>query len=382
MCNILITAPSLDESINISGISSLTKTIITENSAHHRYYHFRLGKKDSESKDLKWLKNQITLAPRFLLFTLRNKIDFIHLNTDLTPMSVMRDFPLAMISGYFLRRKVLLHLHGGYMLMKPPGRRSPFYWMIRAMLKSAVTRIVLSEVEEQKIRKHYGLGCVKMPNAVQIKGEAQLKDFSGKLTLIFMGRIVRSKGIFLIADCMSRLSAYHRDFNLQIYGDGPDLREFLAVLDSIQGLDYSYCGIVRGDEKETALNNGHIFLLPSLFGEGLPIAMLESMNQGCVPVVSDDASIGTVVHDGHNGYLVPRNNLDKLTEKLLRALSNRSELSELSHKAKETISTHYNLEHYLSSLNKLYKSIYRDEGSKLFRNRHESDYVPRAVQED
>lgn len=357
MCNILITAPSLDEAVNISGISSLTRTIISENSGQHNYFHFRLGKKDSESKDLRWLKNQITLAPRFLLFTIKNKIDFIHLNTDLTPLSVIRDFPLAMISGYLLRKKILLHLHGGYMLMTPPSKRSPFYWMIRGMLKSAVTRVVLSEVEEAKIRGHYGVRCSQMPNAVQIKNTSPEKDFAGKLTFIFMGRMVKAKGIFLIAECMSLLNTYYDDLELQIYGNGPDLQDFLSRLSKIKGLNSSYRGVVKGNEKDQAFNDAHIFLLPSLFGEGLPIAMLESMNHGCVPIVSDDASIGTVVHDGVNGYLVSKNNIDMLKEKIIRALNNRSELTELSKKAKDTIHSHHNLEHYISSLNKLYKTI-------------------------
>lgn len=357
MCNILITAPSLDETVNISGISSLTRTIISENSEQHTYFHFRLGKKDSESKDLRWLKNQIILTPRFVLFTIRNKIDFIHFNTDLTPFSILRDFPLTLISGYLLRKKVLLHLHGGYMLMNPPSRRSLYYWMIRGMLKSAVTRIVLSEVEQAKIRGHYGIGCSQMPNAVQLTNTNSEKNFTGKLIMIFMGRMVKAKGIFLIAECMSLLDTYKDRFELQIYGNGPDLQEFLLRLSTVRGLNYSYRGVVRGDEKEQALHNAHIFLLPSLFGEGLPIAMLESMNQGCVPVVSDDASIGTVVSDGINGYLVNKNNIAQLKEKLVRALTNRPELAELSKKAKETIHANYNLEHYISSLNKLYKTI-------------------------
>lgn len=357
MCNILITAPSLDESMNISGISSLTRTIITRNSTIHTYFHFRLGKKDSEKKGLKWLMTQLTIVPRFISFVKRNSIDIIHLNTDLTAMSIIRDTPLAFTGRYILRKKILLHLHGGHFLMKPPPRRSIFYWMIKSLLKSATQRVVLSELERHQIETAYNTRCHIMPNAVEINNVSSFKDFSGKLSFLFMGRIVKAKGIFLITECLAQMGKQLQDFEFKVYGSGPDLEEFLTRLAAVEGLNYAYCGIAKGEQKIQAFAESHIFLLPSLYGEGLPIAMLESMNHGCVPLVSDDASISTVVCDSQNGFIVKKGSLFQLREKIDQLLSNREKLYTLSKNAKHTIYTSYNLDHYIGSLNRLYKTI-------------------------
>ena len=47
--NIIITAPSLDTNINVSGVSSVTNFVIENNSAHN-YTHFKLGKSDIDKR--------------------------------------------------------------------------------------------------------------------------------------------------------------------------------------------------------------------------------------------------------------------------------------------------------------------------------------------
>lgn len=355
MRNILITGPSLDESVNISGISSLTKVIIANNSAEHQYFHFQIGRKDAERKGVKWFIRQLLLVPRFISFIIKHRIDFLHLNTDLTPASIYRDFLLVLTNSLLLKKKSLLHIHGGYLLMSPPPEKSLLFFAIKYMLKNQSERVVLSELERVEIERTYNIDCSVMPNAVATSYLPCDKDFSGKLTFVFMGRAVRSKGIFSIAKCLSEMKLYFDMFDFQVYGAGPDLDEFLRRLSAIKGLNYKYHGIVKGEQKDRVFSNSHIFLLPSLFGEGLPIAMLESMNAGCVPLVSDDASIGTVVKDGYNGFLIPKGSESALKKSVAEVFGDRNQLSEFSRNARDTIATSYRLEDYITNLNKLYK---------------------------
>lgn len=50
MMNIIITSPSLNPKVNVSGISSVTQFIISNNRKQN-YLHFELGKKDKEKGD-------------------------------------------------------------------------------------------------------------------------------------------------------------------------------------------------------------------------------------------------------------------------------------------------------------------------------------------
>src|SRR5262249_24358432 len=64
------------------------------------------------------------------------------------------------------------------------------------------------------------------------------------------------------------------------------------------------------------LEKHDVFLLTSDF-EGMPIALLDAMGRGCVPVVTDIPSgIPELVHDGINGYRVPVGNVAAFADRL------------------------------------------------------------------
>ena len=60
---ILITAPSLDEDENVSGISTLVRNLVAARAAD--YVHFEAGRKDGENSDLGWFARQTSLPFRF-----------------------------------------------------------------------------------------------------------------------------------------------------------------------------------------------------------------------------------------------------------------------------------------------------------------------------
>lgn len=314
--------------------------------------HFRVGKKDGEKKGLKWALTQLLVVPRFVRAIMNDKTDLVYLNTDLTRASILRDFFLFTAARYILGKKVLLHIHGGHFLMTPPSRTSLFFHMIRKMLTGASICIVLSEIEQQAILTNFGAAGIALPNAIKISEASNRgKNFNNKLQIIFLGRVVKSKGVHIIASSLKNLNPFFEDFDFNIYGSGPELDILLSELDSVKGLSYNYHGVVQGPEKWKALEAAHIFLLPSLFGEGLPIAMLEAMGRGCIPIVSDDASISSVVDDNVNGFIVTKGDDHHLATTIQKLIQNRKDLPGLSESAQTTIRSRYNIESYLNRLN-------------------------------
>jgi glycosyltransferase involved in cell wall biosynthesis len=259
-----------------------------------------------------------------------------------------------MLVSYLKRWKrmpILLHVHGGHMLMKPPKKGSAFDYMIRYMLKKSKINIVLSSIEQQKLRDNFGADAAILPNTVPPPPlPFRKRTFNKKIKFIFLGRLVREKGIYLLVDAFRALGSGYDKFNFTIYGAGPEKDQWLSHLQTINGLEFTYAGITKGADKWKALDDADVFLLPSLFGEGMPIAMLEAMQSGCVPVVSDDASIGTVVKDGSNGLIVAKGDTAKLIETINRIISNQLDLPSLSQKAMETIENEYNISGYVRKL--------------------------------
>ena len=355
--NILITAPSLNESENVSGISTIVRTIINSNRSSVRFLHFRIGNKDGAPKGFTWALGQLALLPRMARFIRRQRINAVHLNTDFTKASLLRDFVIFSFLKSVMHKPVLLHIHGGYMLMKPPAKGSLFKWITDSMLKRADKNVVLSPVEQRQLREAYGVDSEVLPNAVEAKLKPVSKNFTEKIRFIFLGRIVQSKGIYLIAEAFKQLKDYHTDCSFTIYGSGPELPGFLRQLESMPTLRFEYKGVAKGEEKWKALEQANVFLLPSLYGEGLPIAMLEAMQAGCVPVVSDDASITTVVKSGVNGLVVKKGDQQALVAAMKNILTERKGLEQLSYAATSTITEHYGISQYMRNLASYYSTF-------------------------
>lgn len=365
---ILITGPSTE---NVSGISTLLKTILTNNSEQHRYLHFETGKKDGTAKRLKWLFNQFLLAPAFMLTAIRSRAEIIHFNTDLTLNSIVRDSILVFIARILLRKKMIVHCHGGYYLLNPPGKGTILFKVIYFMFRSADHIIVLTKFEQDKLIDTYAIKSTVLANTVPpaVKG---IKAFRNKLNILYLGRIHKSKGLSTIASAFSLLKEQYNAFRFNIYGNGPELDGFLHELAKQDGLDYCYRGVVSGKDKITVLQQADIFLLPSLYGEGMPIALLESMSYGCVPVVSDDPSFIEVIEHRVNGLISQKGNPENLAEILKEALNAPSMLKDMSLRAGDTIETRYNLHSYLEKLNTIYKIINQHETHQLLGNRTQS----------
>lgn len=352
--NILITSPSLNESENVSGISTIVRTIINNNNTSNKFFHFRIGNKDEEVKGFKWVMVQISLLPRMVRFIQKHRIDLIHLNTDFTKTSLIREFVILFCVKSLIKRPVLLHIHGGNMLMNLPKCGS-FYWhIITQLLKSSDVNIVLSDKEQDQLYNNFGVSSMVLPNALApLLIKPGCKKFNDKIKFIFLGKIVKTKGIYIIAEALKLLSEYHDDFNFTVYGSGPDLGGFLNKLKEIRTLHFEYKGVAKGAEKWKAFNEADVFLLPSYF-EGLPIAMLEAMQSGCIPVVSDEASMLTVVKDSVNGFVVKKGDPLELSTLLDEILNKRNKLELMSNSAKVTIAEKYDISTYMKSLSSYY----------------------------
>ena len=93
--NILITAPGLDTKHNVSGVSSVTNFIISNNSSC-TYRHFELGRKDDEKRNLIWFFKIIKTTFNWMFVVSRKDIRLVHFNFALSKASIIRDAPLVL----------------------------------------------------------------------------------------------------------------------------------------------------------------------------------------------------------------------------------------------------------------------------------------------
>jgi glycosyltransferase involved in cell wall biosynthesis len=124
--------------------------------------------------------------------------------------------------------------------------------------------------------------------------------------------------------------------HLMMVGDGPDegmLKEQVQAL----GLERSVSFFPFTNEPNYVFERIDMTVLPSLYKEGLPNVLLESMAMG-VPVVSSDiGGVSEIVLDGETGYMVEPGDKAALAVAIKKVWEDQDTYQEMRIKARKLI---------------------------------------------
>ncbi|MFD0750794.1 glycosyltransferase family 4 protein [Mucilaginibacter calamicampi] len=353
--NILITGPSLDVKKNVSGISSVVNSIIKYNKAAN-YYHFLSGKEDDEAGGLKRLTPLFKSYLLFYSLSKKNKYDILHLNLALNPKSILRDYSFFEIASFF-KKKTITHLHGGKHLTTKP-KNLILKYIINRIIKNSDILIVLSDLEKDLVQQYSSRqDTVSLSNSVEDTYlEANIKDKSEIVTrFLFLGRLHESKGLDYLIKAFEELCSSGINAVLNICGTGP-LEERVTEATN-RNHKIIFHGIVSGADKLDKLTSNDVFVLPSIHGEGLPVALLECMAVGLVPITTSDGSMGSVVSNGTNGLLVPKHDSTAIYGQMKLLCKKTDLISQMSKESKSYISQNFRMDNYVKKLNEIYNDV-------------------------
>lgn len=125
-------------------------------------------------------------------------------------------------------------------------------------------------------------------------------------------RIDKQKNLPLLIDAFKEFIKIHKDYILEIYGDGPSKEEIYQYINSSGMVDYIKMYDFSLDIHEK-IKKASMFVSSSDF-EGMSNSMLEAMAIG-VPTICTDCPIGgakEVIETGVNGWLIPVNDKKSL----------------------------------------------------------------------
>lgn len=353
---IVIVSPSLNINENVSGISAVTQFILNHN-INNTYVHFIIGKKDNEKRNLRYYLWILILYIKWIKLLVTQGRLIIHFNLALSRNSIIRDFPFLMIAR-ILGKRVILHFHGGDFLMH---REQPLWmnFLLKITFLKSYPMIVLSELEKQVLKnkfKHHQINV--LPNCVELKYASDFcRNYENHTTIIlFIGRISADKGIHYIYNALQTIKSNNIDFKFIMAGKGPDENIFIPRFIELLGDDFEFKGIVTGDLKNKLFEGSDIFLLPSFY-EGLPMALLETMSFGLVPVITNVGSVNYVVKDGINGILIQPYSSEEISNAIENLVKNKKYLTTLSENARQYILRNFQPESYMTRLNEIYKHV-------------------------
>lgn len=206
------------------------------------------------------------------------------------------------------------------------GRRIVRSVSIRAAFVTAVSTQTASKLVallDEPARDQLGKRLRIIPMGIHVADAQQ--SLGNPHRAIIIARLVEKKGIEVLLDAWPLVVAAVPDAHLTIGGTGP-LDGRLRAITRERNLSVDMPGYVTGREKAELLAACGIVVQPSIQAsdgdtDGLPVALMEGISAGCIPVASDASGAQDIIEQGINGYLVPSGDSTSLAQALVGAMT-------------------------------------------------------------
>ena len=186
---------------------------------------------------------------------------------------------------------------------------------------------------------------------------------SRTMRLVYTGRLVQyQKRILDYVDLCRALDRTGVPYELTLIGsfverEGSRERFERSAHEHLKDGRIRLAGRMQRDEILAALTRNDFFVLLSDF-EGLPLALVEAMARGCVPVVAESESgIPELVSTGENGIIMEGRDYDVWAQVLVETWQDRDLATTLSRAARDTIRSGFTTERTGRQFHALFTTI-------------------------
>lgn len=180
---------------------------------------------------------------------------------------------------------------------------------------------------------------------------------SDAFVFIFVGRLVRDKGIVELVEAFSKVSTEYSQAYLFLVGPYEVDLDPLPnnILDEIKrNSNIIETGFIRGVRPYFAAADALVF--PS-YREGFPNAVLEAGAMGLPSIVTDINGCNEIIVEGENGTIIPTHNAIALEQSMRRFLCDKEILQRMSKKARPMIESRYERSMVWEALLQTYNEI-------------------------
>lgn len=288
-------------------------------------------------------------------------------------MGFWRDYLTVMVAAR-LRKRIVLHLHGGGFENFFNARSS---WMQRRIvntLESTSSIIVLGKLLKEQFRcagDNVMDKLVVVPNGLSLGVEepiAQnklLPDNGAPVELLYLSSLMPSKGFLDVLEAIKLLNEADlaRNYHLHLCGsfvqastepecdifDKGSLQMYLereALTESV-----TYHGQVQGRVKEQRFQEAHVFLLPTYYPwEGQPLSIIEALAYSTPVISTAHKGIPEQVIDEETGRLVPPNSPNEIADAIINIASDEQKYTVMSHASRQHFDMNFRRDIHLKRL--------------------------------
>lgn len=180
-----------------------------------------------------------------------------------------------------------------------------------------------------------------LPYGVSIPNYQRHKRTGNLIRIVFAARLVKEKGIFDLPEIVERTEGSCEHVEWTIIGNGPYSAELKQLF--IHKTNITFCNPDSNEEVRDMMSKHDIYILPSYL-DGLPVAMLEAMSVGCVPVLYRFNEGITDILSDQEGFILPSGDKVAMAACITTLYNDNALLEKMSEACRKKIERDYNID--------------------------------------
>ena len=232
----------------------------------------------------------------------------------------------------------------------------------QAAAKYADGLVVVSDDLRQYFQRTYSRDATYIPNAPRTYAESDSSFAFGKSLgleqgkyMVYLGRLVPEKCPDLLIQAFRKLQ--NTGWKLVLVGGTSDTNNFTSELQALaqNSPDIVFAGELQGARLAEIVRGAGLFTLPSNL-EGLPLAMLEGMQEG-LPVVASNIPPHRQLIGDDRGLLFQAGEIDSCTAALTWAINHPDEMRVMGDRGQHHVKSYYTWDQITRDNLTLYDSL-------------------------
>lgn len=239
--------------------------------------------------------------------------------------------------------------------------------ILKRIVDSSDAITVISSFTGQRLRSYapdvkttiipFGAAAVNRERAAS----SRLRNKEDRFELLFVGRLVRRKGVDVLLRAAKILEQDKR-LHVRIVGGGPERERLEGEARSLElGERVTFEGLVDGTRIDALFAECDALVLPAIVTEtgeteGLGVVLIEAMGYGKPVIASAAGGILDIVRDNETGLLVPPGDANALARAISRAMDEPERLEKIAKSGSRFAATAFGWDAIVSDLRKVYKS--------------------------
>jgi glycosyltransferase involved in cell wall biosynthesis len=179
--------------------------------------------------------------------------------------------------------------------------------------------------------------------------------YSGEGPLLYFGRLSIEKGVHQLLEAYRSISSEKP--KLEIVGAQATTSYAKSLMDEYN--EASFFDFVTKTELESHILNASSVIIPSVWYDNLPNALLEAYSYGKPVIAPAHGSFLDLIKDGETGLFYQPGNANSLRERLEWAIAHPSEMTEMGRNARAFVEAEFSFSGHLARLTSVFKSVLR-----------------------